>query len=186
MHAGAMRALEFNRIVAVVADLTVTPTGRGRLAELHPFSDAAEVIAAQQATTEGTRFLEEQPGFPLRAPAELDEILDALGLEGRALEPLRLLGLSDYLESIEQSRNAVTRLQAPFPILRALVETVASFRGEVADVRRKIDPGGAVADNASAALASIRERLRRQRTRLRTTLEAFLRGPDSAKYLQQQ
>ena len=87
--------------------------------------------------------------------------------------------MADYLESIEQSRSAVTRLQAPFPILRALVDTVASFRGEIADVRRKIDPGGDVADNASAALAGIRERLRRQRARLRTTLDSFLRGPDT-------
>ena len=185
MHAGALRALEFNRIAAVVTDLAVTPTGRGRLSELHPLTDTAKVVSAQQATTEGTRFLEEQPGFPLRAPEELEEILDALGMEGRALEPLRLLGLSDYLESIEQSRAAVVRLQAPFPVLRALVDTVASFRGEVADVRRKIDPGGEVADNASAALAAIRERLRRQRARLRTTLESFLRG-DTSKYLQQQ
>ncbi len=122
----------------------------------------------------------------MRAPADLDEILDALGVEGRALEPLRLLGLADYLESIEQSRGAVTRLQAPFPILRALVDTVASFRGEIADVRRKIDPIGDVADNASPALSSIRERLRRQRAKLRTTLDSFLRGPDTAKYLQQQ
>ncbi len=41
-------------------------------------------------------------------------------------------------------------------------------------------------DNASAALAGIRERLRRQRAKLRTTLDSFLRGPDTSKYLQQQ
>ena len=64
-----------------------------------------------------------------RELAVLEDILDALGVDGRALEPLRLLGLADYLESIEHSRGAVTRLEAPFPILRALVETVASFRG---------------------------------------------------------
>ena len=66
-----------------------------------------------------------------------------------------------------------------------LVETVASFKQEIADVRRKIEPSGEVADNASPALASIRERLRRQKQRLRTTLDGFLRGRD-AKYLQEQ
>src|SRR5262245_51110481 len=101
MHAGTLRALAFNRIAAVVTDLAVTPTGRSRLSDLHPLTDTAKIALAQQATTEGTRFLEEQPGFPLRAPAELEDILDALSVEGRALEPLRLLGLSDYLESIE-------------------------------------------------------------------------------------
>jgi len=52
-------------------------------------------------------------------------------------------------------------------------------------VRRKIEPSGEVADNASPTLASIRERLRKQKQRLRTTLDGFLRGRD-AKYLQEQ
>ena len=186
MHPGALRALEFDRIVAVVAGVAVTPTGRDRLAELHPLTDVGKVVAAQQATSEGALFLADTPGFPLRAPSDLEEILDALSVEGRPLEAPRLLGLSDYLESIEQSRSAVSKLQAPFPILRALVATIASFRGEIADVRRKIDPSGEVADHASPALASIRERLRRQRARLRTTLDGFLRNQDTSKYLQQQ
>ena len=54
------------------------------------------------------------PGFPLRAPAELEAILDGLQVEGRALEPLRLLGLADYLESIEATRR-VDRRRPPSP-----------------------------------------------------------------------
>ena len=107
MHAGALRALEFDRIVEVVSGLAVTPTGQARLAELHPLTEAPRVIALQRATTEGTRFLNDHPGFPLRAPSDLDAILDALSIDGRALESLRLLKLGDYLESIEQSRQVI-------------------------------------------------------------------------------
>ena len=186
MNSGALRALEFDRIVSVVAGLAVTPTGHDRLAELHPLTDATVVVATQKATTEGTRFLADHPGFPLRAPSDLEAIIDALGVEGRALEATRLLGLADYLESIEHSRAAVRNATTMFPILRELVERIASFKGEIADVRRKIDPSGEVADNASPALAGIRDRLRRQRAKLRTTLESFLRGRDTSKYLQEQ
>ena len=185
MNASALRALEFDRIVSVVTSLAVTTLGRDRLADLHPLTTTAEVLATQRATTEGTRFLADYPGFPLRAPSDLGEIIDALGVEGRGLEPMRLLGLSGYLESIEQTHQAITKVGAAFPLLRMLVETVASFRQEIADVRRKIEPSGEVADNASPALASIRERLRKQKQRLRTTLDGFLRGRD-AKYLQEQ
>jgi DNA mismatch repair protein MutS2 len=159
MHASALRALEFDRIVSVVTGLSITPLGRDRLAELQPMTDAARVTAAQRATSEGTRVLADHPGFPLRAPSDLEEILDGLNVEGRPLEPLRLFGLSEYLESIEQSRAAVRKLTGSFPILTALVDAVASFKGEIADVRRKIDPSGEVADNASPALAQIRDRL---------------------------
>ena len=186
MRTGALRALEFDRIVSVLIGLAVTPTGRDRLAALGPSVDAAQVAAAQRATSEGVRFLADHPGFPLRAPADLDAIVDGLGIDGRALEPLRLIALADYLESIEQSRNAVTSLTTPFPILRGVVGAVASFTSETADLRRKVTPSGDVADEASPALAGIRERLRRQRARLRSTLESFLRGRETAKYLQEQ
>jgi DNA mismatch repair protein MutS2 len=185
MHAATLRALEFERIVAVVAGQAVTPTGHERLVQMHPSTDPSHVAAAQRATTEAARFLADYPGFPLRAPSDLEQILDVLNVEGRALEPLRLLGLSDYLESIEQSRQTVQKLVG-FPILNGLVAAVASFKGEIADVRRKLDPSGEVADNASPALANIRERLRRQKTKLRSTLDSFVRGRDTSKYLQDQ
>jgi DNA mismatch repair protein MutS2 len=186
VNPGTLRSLEFDRIVAAVADLAVTPTGHEQLLGLEPLPDVARVVAAQKATSEGTRFLADYPGFPLRAPSDLESILDALAVEGRPLEAARLLALSDYLESIEHSRTAVRNATTMFPILRELVERVASFKGEIADVRKKIDPSGDVNDHASPALAGIRERLRRQRAKLRTTLESFLRGRDTAKYLQEQ
>ena len=186
MHSGTLRALEFDRIVSVVRSLAVTPTGNDRLAELHPSTNAAEIAAAQRATTEGTRFLADHPGFPLRAPTDLDAILEAVAVDRRALEPLRLIALATYLESVEQSRDVVAKLNDTFPVLLRLVEAVASFTGEIADVRRKIDTLGEVVDNATPVLAGIRERLRKQRARLRTTLESFLRGRDTAKYLQEQ
>ena len=131
MNASALKALEFDRIVSVVTGLAVTSLGRDRLVDLHPLTTTAEVLAAQRATTEGTRFLADYPGFPLRAPADLGEIIDALGVEGRGLEPMRLLGLSGYLESIEQSRQAITKVGAAFPLL-----TIASSASRMAPMRR--------------------------------------------------
>ena len=53
-------------------------------------------------------------------------------------------------------------------------------------MREKIDPSGEVVDHASPQLKVIRERLRKQKTRLRGTLESYLRGKETAKYLQDQ
>jgi DNA mismatch repair protein MutS2 len=182
----ALRALEFDRIVSVVAGLAITPPGFEQLLDLHPMSDRAAVGAAQRATTEGTRLLADLQGLPLRAPSELVLILEGLAVEGGALEALRLFGLAEYLESIDATRRAIKKLTGSYPILNGLVDRVASFANEIADVRRKIEPGGDVADHASPALASIRERLRRHRSKLRAALDALVRGRDTAKYLQEQ
>ena len=186
MNAGTLRALEFDRIVAVLAGLAVTPTGRDRLEALQPSIDADAVAAALTGTSEAVAFLADHPGFPLRAPSDLPVIIASLEVDGRALDPPHLLALADYLDSIEHSREVIAKAGAALPTLRAVAARAAGFKGESADVRKKIAPSGEVVDEASAALSSIRGRLRKQRARLRSTLDSFLRGRDTAKYLQEQ
>lgn len=182
----SLRSLEFDRIVEVVAGLALTPLGAARLADLAPEADAAAVAAALRATGETTRYLETGAVFPLRAGPGLEDALASLGIEGRLLEPLPLRGVADFLDSVEASRAAVLSAAGTFPILQEAVSRLASFSREVAAVRRAIDPSGDILDDASPALRSIRDRLRQRRQRLRATLEQFVRGRDTAKYLQEQ
>ena len=186
MHSGALKALEFDRIVEAVCRLAQTPPGSARLARLQPDLDVRGVSGALSATMETVRFLGGTGEIALRAPAELDGILTALAVEGRALEPLQLLGLATFLASVETTATGITRNRPSFPLLSAVAETAASFEREIADIRRKIDPGGEVVDEASPELRTLRDRLRKQRSRLRGTLESYLRGKDTSKYLQQQ
>ena len=186
MQQGALRALEFDRIVDAVARLAQTPPGAARLSALHPLDEADAVSAALATTAEAARFLSGTGEIALRAPAELDAIVEALGVDGRALEPQQLLGLATFLASVDATIAGIRRARAGYPLLGAIVEPAVSFEREVGDVRRKIDPSGEVVDDASPELKSLRDRLRKQRARLRGTLESYLRGKDTAKYLQQQ
>src|SRR4051812_31673718 len=99
MHAGALKALEFDRIVAAVERLAQTPPGAQRLALLQPLYDAPGVSAALAMTAETARFLSGAGEIALRSPAELDDIVEGLSVEGRALEPAQLLGLATFLGS---------------------------------------------------------------------------------------
>jgi DNA mismatch repair protein MutS2 len=186
MHAAVLQALEFTRIVDVVRGCAATPLGADRLAQLKPQTDPRRVAQLLAATSEGVRFNELAGGFALSASSDLGAILAQMAVEGRAIEPLRLLALADFLERVEATREAIRRTDGAFPILKALAEGGAAFRNEIAETRHKIEPSGEVADNASPELKGIRERLRRQRSRLKGTLESFLRNRDTAKYLQDQ
>ena len=183
MHSGALRALEFDRIVDAVGRLAQTPPGAVRLAGLSPLPERGAVESALDATAEMVRFLGDAH-VGLQAPAELDAIVDGLAVEGRALEPLQLTGLASFLASVEATRGAILRARAAFPILRVLAESAAAFEDEIADIRRKIDPSGEVADNASPSC-------RRCATacassgRASAARSIVLRGRTS-KYLQQQ
>jgi DNA mismatch repair protein MutS2 len=168
-----------------LASFAVTPLGAARLATLEPQTDRSRVAAALAATTEGVRLLSDGPGLPLRAPADLEDTLEALDIQGRPLEALRLVGLADFVHSIDLSRTAIQRqARQNLPILTELASRVANFDHEIAEVRRAIDPAGDVVDNASPKLRELRDKLRKARNRLRTTLESYVRGRDTARYLQ--
>jgi DNA mismatch repair protein MutS2 len=186
MQPGALRALEFDRIVEAVRRFALTPMGDARLARLAPSTDPQKVAQLLAATTEIAVFIAKQGPVALHATADLPQILDALAVHGRALEPVRLLSFAAFLESVEAARTAIRRVAGAFPLLDQATAAAASFMGEIAHTREKIDPSGAVVDHASAELKMIRERLRKQRSRLRTTLESYLRGKETAKYLQEQ
>ena len=179
-----LRPLEFDRIVADVAALALTPIGRARLEAVTPVGDAGDVATLQRATSETVRFFEQNPAFPLRAGAGLTEALAGLGIEGRPLDALSLRVLAEFIDSVERSRAGIMAAAGSFPILEAIVGRLATFAREVEAVRRAIDVSGEVLDEASPTLRGIRDRLRQLRQRLRQTLEQFARGRDTAKYLQ--
>ena len=186
MHPGALRALEFDRIVDAVRGFALTPMGADRLGRLAPSTDPHEVGQLLAATSETARYLAANGTFPIRATSELPQVFTALAIEGRPLEPLRLLALAAFVDSVDETRAGIRRAPGSFPRLEAASGGAASFKGESAAVREKIDPAGDVLDSASSELKHLRERLRKQRSRLRTTLESYLRGKETAKYLQDQ
>jgi DNA mismatch repair protein MutS2 len=186
MQPGVLRALEFDRIVEALQSFALTPMGEERLGRLAPSSDSSKVAELLTSTSQTRRYLSSNPLFPLRASTDLPQTLEALAVQGRMLEPLRLLTLADFLDSIDDARVGIRRMSGSFGSLEAVTANASSFKRETAQVREKIDASGEVVDHASPELKLIRERLRKQRIRLRGTLESYLRGKDTSKYLQEQ
>ncbi len=187
MHTGTLTALEFDRIVEAVGSYALTPLGAEALARLRPLTDPRAVQTALAHTTEAVRFVTANGALPLVAPDILDETLAALAIEAQPLEPRQLLSLADFLGSVERvSRSLAAGGGEPYPALSAIAGRCATWGRECADVRKQVDGSGAIADDASPELKTIRDRLRKQRNRLRSNLEAYLRGRDTARYLQEQ
>jgi DNA mismatch repair protein MutS2 len=186
MQPSVLRALEWQSIVDVVAGFALTPLGHARLEALEPQSDAPRVAQLVAATAEGVKYLDANPPISLQAPDDLASIVDSLAVEGRTLEPSQLLAFAEFLDSLGLTCATIRRISGPFPTLKAIAENCGSFKGQIGEVRRQIDPSGEVNDSASPELGRIRAQLRKQRARLRSTLESYLRGKDTSRYLQDQ
>lgn len=186
MQPAALHALEFDRIREALARETMTPLGHARAMELEPSPDPAEVQYRLNATGEAVAMLADGGTLSITAPDVLIALLDTLAIGGQPLEPLELIGLADFVDSVDRACAAIRRISAAAPLLAGVAAAAASFADEAAATRRAIAPSGDVVDTASPALRDIRDALRRHRSRLRATLEGLTRGRDTAKYLQDQ
>lgn len=184
MQAAALRALEFDRIREVLASRALTPMAQARLLVLQPAVDPVAVRTALDLTTEAVEFERQGSSLDIHSPDDLEASLDVLRLDGQPLEPLALLGVARFLDSIDRVASAAAR--RPESGLAAIAARASSFSTECADVLRAIEPTGDVSDRASGALRDIRTALRQQRARLRTSLDQLARSRDNAKFLQDQ
>src|SRR4029079_11880621 len=128
MNLGPLRALEFDRVVDEVRGFALTPLGGARLAGLTPSVDPAAVAEKLAGTSEAVACFIKLGVFPLRASAEIEQILTSLAIEGRALEPTRLLALATSLESVDETRTPIRQNAAIFPLLDRASGGVASFK----------------------------------------------------------
>ncbi len=186
MQPAVLTALEFDRIREALARETLTPLGRARALSLEPSTDADQVRHRLDATSEAVALTTSGSGMDISAPEGLLDLLDALQVGGQPLESLGLIGLADFVDSVDRVCGVIRRARSTAPLLAGVAASAASFADEAAATRRAIAPTGDVTDNASPALRAIRDSLRRQRAQLRTTLERLTRGRDTAKYLQDQ
>ena len=179
MQRAAQQALEFHRIVEAVRGFAATPLGRDRLSGLRPLADVRRVVQALAATTEGTRYLADGGLFPLRAPPDIQSMLAALAMEGRPLEPLRLL--ASPTSWIRSTRPAEPFGGRPAPTLPSPRWSSRRRRSRPSAPTSASDRRAAArwSDHASPQLRAIRDRLRKQRARLRGTLESYLRGKET-------
>jgi DNA mismatch repair protein MutS2 len=183
MNPSVLSALEFDRVREALASRALTALGVARVLALDPSTDPEDVRARLALTGEGVAFVERDGSLAISAPDDLPALIELIGIADRPLEPLALRGLARFLNSCGEVGSAVCRSGSP-----ALVEVgtrVATFTEETAAVERAIDPAGEVTDRASGALRDIREALRRQRAKLRSSLDSLAKGRDTAKYLQE-
>lgn len=185
MNPAFYKALEFDRVREALAAEAMTALGRARALELEPATEPEHVRRRLALTGEAVAFLKGGGSLGIDAPEDLDRVLAALDVIDQPLEPLQLVGLCRFLRSVGHAVDGIRRAEGT-RLLRDLVAEAASFADETAAVGRAIDPSGDVTDEASPALADIRDKLRRQRSKLRASLESLTRGRDTAKYLQDQ
>ena len=185
MQAAVLRALEFDRIREALASGALTPLGRERALALVPANDPVGgprgTGADDRSRTLRRRRRVARPPGPGRLAQPRSRFCTSpitRSIRWRfAAWPACSSRSGSYPPSVQRSGG---------PGLAAIANRAASFADETSAITRAIEPSGDISDRASPALRDIRDALRRQRAKLRSSLDALARGRDTAKYLQDQ
>jgi DNA mismatch repair protein MutS2 len=169
-----LKALEFDKVVALITGLAVSEPGRRRAAALRPSTDPDEVRARLRTTAELVELRSRSGGVPIDEFADQRELMLAVAPEGAVLGGEALVRVRDFVIAARTAEAFLRSRVEALPHLGAIVRDLVAPK-ELADalLRMLADDGGLL-DDASPELKRLRTRLRDHRLELETRLARSL------------
>jgi DNA mismatch repair protein MutS2 len=178
-----LRRLEFGKIVSRLAQLARSAPGREEALSLSPAADAETIQAAQAETDEGRNFLRLMPTADLYGWHDLRPLL-LRAASGSILAPRELLAVQETVAAFRRIGAVLRDREGDFPVLSGLAAGLPVPSDLEREIARAVTPEGAVADDASPALAGLRRKTGTTVRAINRRLEDMVRSPQLRTYLQ--
>ncbi|MCX7751352.1 MAG: endonuclease MutS2 [Blastocatellia bacterium] len=169
-------SLEYEALLALLAERTQTPQGRRLVEQLRPMTDPEEIRRQLRLVSDAAQYLSAHSGFGLSGLADPTEALQLLRIENATLSPTQILDLIALIEVGQDVRTSVLGQRRQYPHLAAFIAEIPDLRPALRHLRGKILPGGEIDDHASPELAEIRQHIHRLRARIYRRLEEIMRA----------
>ena len=179
-----MTTLEFDRVLAMLADCAPTEGSRAMAIRLSPSDDIHVVLRRLRHTTDARRMCDAK-GMP-----SFGMVKDVAGAceraeKGAVLLPRELLDIAGVLRTARTLRDYGTTNMTFETSLDEMFERLMPNRHLELQIERAIPAEDMIADEASPALATIRRNMRAANIRIKDILHKYISGGTHAKYLQE-
>jgi DNA mismatch repair protein MutS2 len=152
-----------------------TAYGREFLNRLEPSADDKEVHKRITLASEWMHLLQSGSSHPLSVLDDIGDALDESRIEGN------MLSLDDFLRIFQNARLArlikqfFSRTEEEYPALRQIVDRLINLKPLEEAIGRVITERGDLRDDASTELKRIRNRINRERSSLRSTIQRVMK-----------
>jgi len=166
----SLATLEFDGVLAILAELLSGSISESRLGELAPSTDLDRIRIDLARAGEARRYATEnsRPGFA--SLGDPQPILEKLAIEGLSCEALEILALTVLARSAQSLRTAF----GSCPRLDQLASGLPDFRNLLGELEGKIAPDGTVESSASPELGRVRRNIERLRHEIQITIQRLL------------
>ena len=179
----ALNALDYPKILSMLADFAGTGSAKKRALTLRPTDDVDTVRLRLQRTADARRLIDAK-GYPSFYAEEDVAAAAERADKGAVLSMIELLRISYLLRS---ARTTLDYIQTDKPFETVLDEIFLRLipnRDLEERITRSILSEEMLADEASPALASIRRKIRQVNNKIKDTLQGYV-GGKQIKYLQE-
>ncbi|MEO8727510.1 MAG: endonuclease MutS2 [Acidobacteriaceae bacterium] len=177
MQYTSRQALEYDKLLQIIAGYTQSALGQQRVLALSPTTELAWIERQQRLTSEVREFLRAGNGFDFAGLFDARDLLNQAKIVGVALEINELRQVMFLAEratewrSIAQSPSLGLNWREVPELAAGMVDLSPLLRA----FQGKIEPDGTISDHASAALHRIRREIERQQRTIQESLRTHLR-----------
>jgi DNA mismatch repair protein MutS2 len=183
MDSRALRVLEYDAILEILAGHAASSLGHERALSLVPTADRREVQTSLDETSEARALLDQPGGIPLGGIHDVRPVIERAAV-GALLDPRDLLAVASTFGAARRLRTILNGRTGMRPLLADLGAQMADFSALVTRIEASITPDGQVTDGASDALRSIRAAKRRQIRAIQDILQRLISNTSTRELLQ--
>jgi len=183
MNEKALRVLEYNKIMDMLADMALSSMGSEMVRELLPSSNINEVRLMQQETNEAVTILLRKGSIPLEGLNDIRGGLKKAEI-GSTLEPSDLLKIADHLRCARRIKVFMGGSKEKYPIIDDLIAGLTSIKALEDDIYNCIISEEEISDRASTTLFNLRRQIREKNNSIRDKLNSIIRSGEYSKSLQ--
>jgi len=174
MNSHTLKVLEFDKIREFVRSFAASPGGKKLCDQIVPARGADTVEALLDETTEMRTEIEAGGSMPLGGVHDIRSAVAHARIGNYYLDQKALLMISDTLETADMLRKYFAGLEDARPRLCSLARGIIPLPEIAARVKKSISPKGEILDGASPDLADMRQRIKRLRVSIISTLERLV------------
>lgn len=187
MNEKALKTLEYNKIIAQLAEYAHSDAAKAECLALRPITDITEIELLQQQTKDALTRIFKSGSLSFSGVNNITDSLKRLEIGG-SLSTIELLRIASLLESAKRAKAFSRTANEDDPIA---ADSLADFFAQIEpltplcdEIRRCVLSEDEIADDASSTLRSIRRSMRGMNDKIRAQMNAMMNNTTTRSYLQ--